>query len=76
MPATTQGKVAAIKALANRRARNKDRKRVDNSRLPAGSPMYFDCISCGQEMSVPEDYTTRAKLCQECQALKDMDWLE
>jgi hypothetical protein len=74
--ATTQGKEAALKALAKRRAANKDRKRVQNDRLPAGSSMHFDCLGCGEDIEVPESYTSRPKLCSECQALKELGWLE
>ncbi|HAU07555.1 MAG: hypothetical protein UW46_C0007G0019 [Candidatus Yanofskybacteria bacterium GW2011_GWF1_44_227] len=74
--ATTRGKKAALVALATRREENKTRERVDNSRLCAGSPMHFDCLSCGADIQVPESYTTRPNLCDECQALKDLGWLE
>lgn len=76
IPATSQGKEAALKALADRRANPP--KQIDNSSLPAGAPMYFYCISCGHESDVkPELYTDRpAKLCTECQALKTLGWLD
>lgn len=74
--ATTKGKVAAIAALQKRREDNKTRKRIDNSSLYAGSPMHFDCLGCGADIVVPENYITRPKLCSECQALKDLGWLE
>lgn len=75
-PATQQGKAFALKALAARRKANKSRKRVDNSSLHAGSPMYFYCVTCGEEIVVPENYTTKPDLCTECQALKSAGWLE
>jgi hypothetical protein len=75
-PATTLGKAKALAALAVRRLKNKTRKRIDNSALYAGSPMYFDCIGCGGEIVVPEDYITKPDLCSECQALKALGWLE
>lgn len=73
---TQQGKDAALKALAERRANRP--VRIDNASLVAGSPMYFYCISCGHLADVkPEEYTTRpARLCDECQALKECGWLE
>lgn len=74
--ATTQGKAAALEALEKRRETNRDRERVDNSSLYTGSPMHFDCIGCGADIVVPESYTTRPKLCSECQALKGLGWLE
>lgn len=76
MPATTEGKITALKALEERRKVNKGIKRVNNSLLPAGSPMYFYCITCGEEMMEPEGYTTRSTICIECSALKELDWLE
>lgn len=76
MPKTSEGKEVALAALAERRALNKDRKRIDNSSLPAGSPMYFGCLSCNGIITVPEGYYSRPKLCEECAALKEMGWLE
>lgn len=76
MPTTQQGKAAALAALASRRAANKDRVRVDDSRLPAGSPMHYECRACGEELVVPEHTVTPPKLCGECVALKDCGWLE
>lgn len=69
-------KVVRLEALAARRAHPPER--IDNSRLHAGSPMYFYCISCGHEADVlPENYTARPRtLCSACQELKDLGWLE
>lgn len=74
--ATTKGKEFAIKKLKERR-KNPPEK-IDNSSLRAGSPMYFHCISCGHIADVfPESYiSTPRKLCKECEALKEMGWLE
>ena len=75
--ATTQGKEAALHVLAERRERNKTRERHNNSKDWAGAPMHFDCITCGEDIVVPENYIPpRPKLCRECQALKDAGWLE
>jgi hypothetical protein len=74
-PATTQGKDFALNALEARRTRNKDRPPFDNVSLPAESPMYFACISCGDDIAHPENYLIRVKLCGECQALMDLGWL-
>ncbi len=76
MPATTQGKESALKALAKRRANQP--KQVDNGSLIAGSPMYYYCISCGDLSDcLPEcHFSAPRKLCKECQALKDLGWLE
>ncbi len=74
--ATTDGKEAALAALTYRRA-NKP-KPIDNGSLHAGSPMYFYCLACAHLADVkPESFTTRPKsLCAECDALKQLGWLE
>lgn len=76
MPATEQGKEYALQMLQLRRDKNKGKQKFDNSSLPAGAPMYFPCLSCGDLISVPESYISRPSLCSECQALKKMGWLE
>jgi hypothetical protein len=76
MLSTAKGKPAALKALAARRKANKARAPIDNGAAYAGSPMYFDCDGCGAPIQHPEDYLTRIRLCAECQALKDLGWLE
>jgi hypothetical protein len=75
MPVAT-GKAKALAALKRRRQHPPER--VDNSSLPAGYPMYFYCVSCGDLAdTLPESYTTRPKqLCGECQRLKELGWLE
>lgn len=77
MPATTQGKAFALKALVKRRKENSKAHKIDNGSLPAGAPMYFYCISCDSLADTkPESYLTPPrKLCNECQALKDLGWL-
>ena len=75
--AIQQGKKSALEALQKRR--DNQPKQIDNGSLYAGSPMYFYCISCGHLAdTLPENYflSTPNKLCDECQALKDMGWLE
>ena len=76
--ATTRGKEFALYALGERRMESVQAKRIDNSELPAGSSMYFYCISCGGISDVlPENYISiPRKICAECQALKDLGWLE
>lgn len=76
-PLTTQGRETALAALKERRE-NKP-KQIDNTALPAGSPMYYYCISCGHLSDTkPENwvYGSVKKLCTECQAMKDLGWLE
>lgn len=72
--ATQAGKENAVTALKARRIANEDRKRIDNSSLPAGSPMYYDCISCGAVITVPESWLSRPEVCEECMAMKRMGW--
>ena len=76
--ATTKGKKAALKALAKRREENANAEKIDNGSLHAGSPMYFYCMGCdGVACILPESYISLPKkLCDECQALKDIGWLE
>ncbi len=74
--ATTQGKEFALKALGERRDRNKTRERIDNTALLAGREMHFDCLGCGDDLIVPENYLRRPNLCVECQALKTLGWLD
>ena len=76
MPATVDGKEAALKDLEERRA-NKP-KHIRNSDLYAGSPMYFYCYTCGHVSDIlPESFTSSpSHICDECKALKELDWLE
>jgi hypothetical protein len=74
--ATMQDRETALRMLAERRDYNKTRERIDNSKGHAGDAMHFDCITCGGDIVVPENYISRPKLCQKCQALKDAGWLE
>lgn len=76
MLATEQGKEAALKALEERRAKNKGIKRIKNQDLHAGDPMYFYCIGCGEEIVVDEGYITKSDCCPECTAMKKLDWLQ
>lgn len=74
--ATEQGKEHALAELKKRRENKPEQ--VNNASLPAGSPMYFYCKSCGHLADTkPESYFTPVKqLCGECRALKDCGWLE
>ena len=48
-------------------------EQINNSSLPAGSPMYFYCRICGHQSDVKsESYTSPVKkYCTDCQELKD-----
>ena len=77
----TEGKKAALKALAERREANANKKKINNAALWAGQPMYFYCSSCdGLSDVLPESYIpgpNRPKhLCDKCQAMQDKGWLE
>ena len=74
--ASSQGKEHALAKLEERR-KNQPRQ-IDNASLPAGSSMYYYCRSCGHSSDVlPESHWgAPKKLCGECQALKDLDWLQ
>jgi hypothetical protein len=77
LPLTTQGREVALAALAERRANRPEP--IDDASLPAGSPMHYYCLSCGHLADVkPEGWfrTLPRKLCDECQALADLGWLE
>lgn len=76
MPATEKGREYALKQLKKRRANPP--KHIDNASLYAGSPMYYYCRACGHTADVlPESHLSLPKkLCTECQALKDLGWLE
>jgi len=56
--------------LKKRRQKNRGIKRKNNASLPVGAPMYFYCNGCGAEIAVPENYTSRNELCDECQEMK------
>lgn len=76
MPATVRGKEFALEALKKRRENQPEK--INNALLPAGSPMYYYCKACGHlAEELPESHLSAPKkLCNECQALKDLGWLE
>lgn len=79
MVATEQGRLYASTQLLRRREENRDKKQINNSDLPLGSPMYYYCIGCGDIADVlPENWFMGSprKLCEECQALKNLGWFE
>jgi hypothetical protein len=77
--ATEKGKELALKALQERR--DNPPEKIDNSTLYAGSDMYYYCQSCGHLVDIlPENWDPRftqpKRLCDECQALKNLGWLK
>jgi hypothetical protein len=61
-----------IEEFIRRYNENHEKEHIDNSRLPAGSPMYYYCKACGQYITaLPEAHFTRApQLCEDCKDLK------
>jgi len=52
-------------------------KKINNSDLYAGSPMYFYCKICDGAIVLPESFTCAVpKLCDECDFMKGMGWFE
>lgn len=76
MAATENGKKFALEQLEIRRKENSKVPIVDNSSLPAGSPMFFRCLTCGATIAVPEMWLSKPDLCEECSALETLGWLE
>ena len=75
--ATMYGKKHALAELVKRLADNQGKDWLAiTQQLPARSPMFFGCLSCNAAISVPENYLSRPSLCSDCQALKELDWLE
>lgn len=71
-------KEIALVKVAERKKRNAPKK-IDNARLPAGSPMYYYCHGCDTLLVVkPEDWVDDPppKLCGECASLKERGWLD
>lgn len=65
--ATTRGREYALAAL-------RERRKVNSRRKASWRPY---CISCAQLVSLPSRFPTIEpdRLCPECQAMKDLDWL-
>lgn len=61
----------AIKGFAFRYKRNSKEKQINNSDLPAGSPMYYYCKKClAYITTLPECHFGRApSLCTACEFL-------
>ena len=53
-------------------------KKVNNSTLPAGSPVFTYCRHCGIPLEkLPEDYLFRPySTCSQCSGLENEGWLE
>jgi hypothetical protein len=73
---TSLNKLESLEALAHRRIINKSRPHVDNAALPAGSPMYYRCLGCGDDIVVSEGWITKPDMCDECHRLVKLGWME
>ena len=78
--ATEKDKAFALAELSRRKIENTP-KVIDNRSLYAGSDMYFYCDYCkALTDQLPEDYIpdpdTPKKICDECQSLKNLGWME
>lgn len=63
--------VQALEALYERRAKNEGQAHIDNEDLWAGSPMYYYCRACDEEMRLPETHPAPAPyLCVCCEHLQ------
>lgn len=52
-----------------RKRANAKIKRIDNTKLHAGSPMYYYCRACGAEMIEPESHPYPApRFCAACKS--------
>lgn len=75
--ALSQANRRALHALARRRAKNKNQERVNNATLHAGSPMYYYCEGCSEEMTLPESHTCAApRYCSACERLHEKGLLQ
>lgn len=61
----------ALKQFKKRKKANSKQAQVDNSSLPAGSPMTYYCKYCGDKTAVlPEEHVeTAPTVCKACEAL-------
>jgi hypothetical protein len=66
-----------IEHFVDRVIANRDKDRIDNSALPAGSPMYYYCRECRAFLTaLPEEHFTPApSLCEDCKRLKEHELL-
>ncbi len=62
----------AMEQYAKRKAENEG-KRIDNSRLPAGSPMHYYCRFCeAPTETLPESHWGTPKtICRPCEVLHE-----
>lgn len=63
----------ALEQFKKRKEANSKKERINNSSLPAGSPMYYYCALCGDHTeTLPESHVKRPKTtCDPCKILRD-----
>lgn len=73
---TENGKVEALEALQKRKKRASEKRKIDNTSLHAGSPMFYYCRLCNLLAdTLPETHSRSPKeYCYECQPLIDAGW--
>ena len=70
----TQEQLRDVFNILKQRRENNKGKKINNSSLPAGSPMYYYCKSCDELVDTkPEGWFANPppKLCAFCQQLYD-----
>lgn len=66
----------ALEQLRLRREKNAGKERVDNAKLYAGSDMFYYCVTCGEEMRLPEAHTCPVpQHCDDCLVLVCNKWI-
>jgi hypothetical protein len=70
---TTLDVTLALDLFKKRKAANDPNQQINNSSLPAGSPMYYYCRCCGEHTeTLPESHIRRPKtVCDPCKILLD-----
>ena len=69
-PTERKDRQGKLKRREDRKKRNKDLKRKNNQDLYAGSPMFYYCRDCGEEISLPETHPGPSpKYCRQCEDL-------
>jgi hypothetical protein len=64
-------------ALAERRASAPEK--IRNEDLPAGSPIYYYCKSCGHQTAILAEgwiYNPPPKYCDFCTLIREAGWVE
>ena len=70
-PTERKDRQAKLEKQEKRKERNKTLKRKNNQELYAGSPMFYYCRDCGEEISLPETHPgPSSQYCWQCEYLK------